>query len=90
MCSRALASASAENSRLSLIHVKDDGTLSGLDTIRSQLEPAELQECEANLLAHLLTLIEAFIGVALTAAIVSQAWPKISPADMDFGNGDAK
>jgi hypothetical protein len=91
LLSRALALANAEVSWLSTEHVKADGSLEGLEELRTQLDPAEYFEGSVVLLAQVLGLLMAFIGENLTVSLVREVWPEVSLNDLDLdlnsGNG---
>jgi hypothetical protein len=82
---RALLLAQAQVLWLSAVHMKDDGTLDGLDALQSHLDPAEFLEGGTVLLAQLLGLLVAFIGPGLTSDLVTEIWPRLSFKETDFG-----
>jgi len=84
LLSRALAVANAEVLWLRAVHVKADGSLEGLDELQGQLKPDELLEGAVVLLAQLLGLLVAFIGVNLTVGVLRDIWPAVSLRDLDF------
>jgi hypothetical protein len=87
LLSRALVLANAEVRWLRAVHVKADGTLEGLAPLHAQLGPAEFLEGRVVLLAELLGLLVAFIGLSLTLRLVGEIWPQFLLSDLDFGNG---
>lgn len=87
LLSRALALATTEVPWLRAVHVRTDGSLEGVETIRAQLDPIAFLEGRIVLLAQLLGLLVAFIGPALTSRVVGDIWPQISLKNMDFGDG---
>ena len=70
---RALALAKREAQLLDGVQVKEDGSLEGL---RRQ----ETEAC-AVLIAHLVGLLEIFIGEPLTLRLLNDIWPDISSVD---------
>jgi hypothetical protein len=88
LLSRALALANAEVPWLRAVHVKADGSFEELDELGAQLDPDQIFEGRAVLLAQLLGLLVAFIGENLTLRLVREVWPKLSLTDLDLGTGD--
>jgi hypothetical protein len=87
LLARALALATVEVPWLREVKVKADGTLEGLAELQTQLNADELLEGESVLLARLLGLLVAFIGLNLTLRLVCGVWPKIPLDDLDPGGG---
>ena len=87
LLSRALVLASAEVSLLRALRVKSDGALEWSPAPPAELDPAELLEGKVVLLAQLLGLLAAFIGVDLTLRLLGEIWPQISLDDPGPGNG---
>jgi len=85
---RALARASEEVRWLRAVHVRSDGSLTGLQELQAQLAPKLFFEGRTALLAQLLGLLVAFIGEDLTLRLVGGVWPGLSLSDLDFGKGD--
>ena len=81
---RALAVANAEVLWLRRVQVKEDGSLEGLDELHGQLKPDELLEGRVVLLAQLLGLLVAFIGVNLTVGVLRDIWPAVPISHSDF------
>jgi hypothetical protein len=81
------ALAGAEVSWLRAVHGKADGTLEGLEAPQAKLDPAEFREGKVVLLAELLGLLVAFIGMNLTLRLVGEIWPQISLGALELGNG---
>jgi len=75
---RALALAGAEVPALGALEVKTDGSLGGMEALQEQLDSHAMFECRVVLLAHLLGLLDTFIGESLTLRVVSEIWPKVS------------
>ena len=75
---RALALAGAEVPALGALEVKADGSLGGMEALQERLDSQEMFECRVVLLAHLLGLLDTFIGESLTLRVVSEIWPKVS------------
>ena len=90
LLSRALALASAEVPRLSAVQVRADDTLAGLDEEEAPAERAKLIEGGIVLLAHLLALLEAFIGENLMLRMLCAVWPKLTLSHLYFENDDQK
>jgi hypothetical protein len=90
LLARALTLASAEVSWLREVRVNADGTLDGLETVHSQLKPAEFRDGQVVLLAQLLRLLVAFIGPVMTLRLLGEIWPQLSADNVDFGNGGKK
>jgi hypothetical protein len=76
LLARALRLAGMEISWLGAVDVKADGTLEGLQALHLQVDRGEFLEGKVVLLAHLLGLLVAFIGPALTSRLVAEIWPK--------------
>jgi hypothetical protein len=89
LLSRSLALAQAEVRWLRVVHVKGDGSLTGLDA-GAQINPKEITEGQIALLAQLLGLLAAFIGENLTLQMVREIWPELSLDDLNFDEGDKK
>jgi hypothetical protein len=87
LLSRALALAGAEVFWLHALHVNADGILEGVEASHARVDPAEFLEGKVVLLAQLLELLVAFIGMSLTLRLLSEVWPQLSLNDMDFSNG---
>lgn len=90
LIARALVLAIAEVPYLSALQVKADGSLDGLNTLETKVEPAEVTEGAVVLIAHLFALLAAFVGEDLTLHLVCEVWPKLSLKDLDFDNGVEK
>lgn len=86
--SRALALANRQFPWLRAVHIKADGGFGGLDAVDAQVDPREFFEGCVVLFAHLLGLLEAFIGVDLTLRLVGEAWPELPLNDLDFATGE--
>ena len=69
---RALALARAENPSLQTVTVKLDGSLDGCEALDVDGEAA------VAIIAHLLGLLETFVGEPFTLRLVRQAWPDAS------------
>jgi hypothetical protein len=83
LLSRALASAGDEVRWLRAVHVKADGSLERPAEM-AQLDKEEVTRGEAAVIAQLLGLLVTFIGEALTARLLLDAWPGVSINDFDF------
>jgi len=71
---RALTLAKREASILDGVQVKEDGSLEGLT--------GEAMEQGEVLVAHLIGLLETFIGEALTLRLLHDAWPDLPVFDI--------
>jgi hypothetical protein len=88
LLSRALALAVAEFPWLRTVQVKPEGSLEGFDELGTQVDPDEIFEGCAVLLAQMLGLLVAFIGEGLAVRLVREVWPKLSPNILNVGKGD--
>lgn len=70
---RALTLAKREAWALDGVQVNEDGSLEGLS--------GEKTEAGAVLIAHLVGLLETFIGEALTLRLLNDIWPNLSSVD---------
>jgi hypothetical protein len=84
LLARSVVLAGAEMPWLSALRVTDMDDAEALTISRAQRSDIELAEGEAALLAHLLGLLSAFIGPALTRRVIHQIWPQLSFDDADF------
>ena len=78
---RALALASAEGPSLKRVKVGADGRLEGIEQLAAGTGSGAARERGAaavSLAAHLLGLLDTFIGEALTLRLVREAWPDLS------------
>ena len=87
LLSRALSLAAAEVPWLCAVHVKADSSFGGFEASATQLDPEEIAEGGAVLIAQLLRLLVAFIGENLTLRLVGDVWPELALDDMDLGAG---
>jgi hypothetical protein len=87
LLSRSLALATAEALWLSVLEVKADGTLEGLEKLSGQLDTDNFLEGQVVLLAQLFGLLKAFIGEFLTQRLLFDVWPKIPLNHLEFNNG---
>ncbi|MEZ0276632.1 MAG: hypothetical protein ACAH88_17100 [Roseimicrobium sp.] len=90
LLSRALAVALAEDPWLRMVQVEADGTLSALDEAKAIENPEAMAQGSVVLVSHLLGLMVAFIGEALTLRLVHETWPTLSVSESDFRKGDKK
>jgi len=88
LLSRTLALANPEFPWLRAVRVKAEGSLEGLDELGTQVDPDDVFEGCAVLLAQILGLLVAFIGEDLTLRLVREVWPKLSLNNLDVGKGD--
>jgi hypothetical protein len=77
---RALALARAEIPSLHGITVKSDGSLEGFEALAADAPDAGIETAVA-ITAHLLGLMVTFIGEALTARLVREAWPDVKEVE---------
>ena len=70
---RALTLAKREAEVLDGVQVKEDGSLEGLN--------GEETEAGVVLIAHLVGLLETFIGESLTLRLLNDIWPNLSGVD---------
>lgn len=78
LLSRALVLAKEEVSWLVEVKVNAAGTLEGLETAHFQLGYSDFLEGSGTLVAQLLGLLVAFIGMALTLRQLEEVWPGFS------------
>jgi len=76
LLSRALALAKAGDYSLNSVHIREDGVLDGL-----------AGDDGAAVVAHLLGLLETFIGASLTRQLVRDAWPDAASDKTDDRDG---
>ena len=88
LLARALALAGMEVRWLRAVHVRSDGSLEGLNGLRSQLAADEYREGEVELLTQLLGLLKGLIGEDMTVRILRELWPKLPLEISDGGEGD--
>jgi hypothetical protein len=87
LLSRAIARGSDEVRWLRAVHVKGDGSLTGFEEYAS-LGPGQFAEGKVALLAQLLGMLVALIGVPLTLRLVFDTWPTFARRS-HLGNGEA-
>jgi len=73
---------------LDSVHVNADGSWKSEREYHSQLDPDEVFEGRVILLAHLLGLLQAFIGESLTMRLVRDVWPEVLLGDLNYVEGD--
>jgi hypothetical protein len=88
LLSRAIALGGEEVRWLRAVHVKADGSLTGFEEYAS-LSPGQFAEGKIVLLAQLLGMLIALIGVRLALRVVLDIRPKLSLDDLNLGNGEA-
>lgn len=79
---RALALAAAEVRWLNRIHIDARGSLEGLDEACAQISADEIARGQAALITQLIGLLATFIGASLTAYLLRDVWPEVSPDDL--------
>jgi hypothetical protein len=78
LVSRSIAVAGEETRWLRAVHVKSDGSLSGLkEELLEQVGPEQFYEGGVALLAQLLTLLFSLIGEDLTLQLAHEVWPDL-------------
>jgi hypothetical protein len=82
LLSRALALAGAEVPSLRALHIREDGSLEGVEKLGEKLDPREIVHGELVLVSQLLGLLVTFIGPALTERLVRDIWPEMK--DISF------
>jgi hypothetical protein len=75
LVSRSLAVASEKMRWLRAVHVKSDGSLTGLLELQAQLAPEQFHEGGVALLTEMLELLVSFIGEGLALQLVREVWP---------------
>jgi hypothetical protein len=88
LLSRAIAVGGEEVRWLRAVHVKTDGSLSGFEDYPS-LAPGDFAEGRIVLLAQLLGMLVAMIGVRVTLRLLLDIWPNLSLDDLNLGNGES-
>jgi hypothetical protein len=86
LLARALVLASAEVPWLTAVQAITDGELDGLTVARGAIDADDFSDGEVAVLAQILRLLVAFIGLALTLRLISQLWPELSFKDTDFSD----
>ena len=84
LLARALALATDDVRGLQAVRVTAVGSLEGWGEGAGQLSHDELTQGGELLIAQLIGLLVTFIGAALTARLVQEAWPELSSDDLDF------
>ena len=84
LLARSLALAKAEHPWLDGVKVDAAGSLTGLDEVLAERDPADREPAGSVILAHLLDLLATFIGAGLTRQLVSSAWPEVPLDDIDL------
>jgi hypothetical protein len=90
LLTRALAVARAEDPWLRAVEVEADGSLRARDEAEAMANTKAMTESSVVLVSHLLGLLVAFIGDALTLRMVREVWPKLPLDESDFRKGDTK
>jgi hypothetical protein len=75
LLARALAMARSEVPALARVHIDADGFLTGWDELAAVQDLTQTAEANVVLVAHLLSLLVAFIGEPLTLRLIREAWP---------------
>jgi hypothetical protein len=90
LLTRALARATVRVIALRGIYITPAGVLERLATSEVQGKPAPENEGSVELIAELLGLLCAFIGIKLTLQLVRDIWPALPFNDLDFESGDTE
>ena|SRR5688572_28150290 len=85
LVSRSIAMAGEETRWLRAVHVKADGSLSGLQELPAQLGQEQFYEGGVVLLTHLLRLLFSLIGEDLTVQLLQEMWPDLPPDELAAG-----
>lgn len=80
MTLRALALARPEAPALEVIHLTAAGAFEGFDQFETQFDHEQKADGGVILLARLLGLLVTLIGGTLSAQIVGEVWPELSPS----------
>jgi len=78
LLSRALTLAGAEIPWLRKLGIKSDGSLEGLEELKTIIDSRQMAEGEIALVSQLLGLLITFIGPALTLQLLHDIWPKMN------------
>lgn len=89
LLARALTRAAAEVPSLRAIQVDPSGLLVSADAAPAQVDPAADIEGSVALVAHLLTLLAAFISERLALQILSDTWPQLQRNKSNSVTGDS-
>jgi hypothetical protein len=84
LLSRALTLAGSEVPWLNAVHVNSDGILEGVEKVPAHLDADKLSEARVVLVAHLLGLMEGFIGEILTLRLAREVWPEARLSDLNL------
>ncbi len=84
---RALVLAREEAPWLCAIEINADGSLENFAQLNDKHESAEVTHGSEVLLAHLISLLVAFIGEVLTLRLLCELWPDL-PNNIDFTQGN--
>ncbi|HEX5281832.1 MAG TPA: hypothetical protein VFW28_17260 [Micropepsaceae bacterium] len=79
---RSLALAGQEVKWLGAIRVDARGSLEALNEVCARMPADEIARGEEALIAHLIGLLVTFIGASLTAYLLQDIWPEVSPQDL--------
>jgi len=77
LLSRSLTLAKRETPILTLLRVRPDGSIEGLNEVSELHSDAEVGEAVVILIAQWLGLLSAFIGESLTVHLLREAWPDL-------------
>ena len=79
LISRSLTLAVTEIPALRGVQLTAEGAWQGLDALEAQLGSNEFPEARVVVLTHLLGLLVAFVGEALTLRLLAEIWPNLPP-----------
>jgi hypothetical protein len=83
LIARALVLAMADFLWLASVHVRDDGSLGGIDEAARSRSSEEMVEGFAVVLSHLLGLLEVLIGRDLSLRLLGEIWPRVLEVTAD-------
>jgi hypothetical protein len=84
LLARALTLAADEARWLHAVRVTADGSLEGWGDVAGQRSRDERAHGGELVIAQLLGLLVTFIGAALTARLMQEAWPELSAGELEF------
>lgn len=89
LLSRARTLAAVEAPLLRELQVDAAGSLINSDKRAARVDNAEDLDAGVVLVAHLLSLLVAFIGESLTLQILAEIWPQLNASDPGSGTGES-
>lgn len=85
---RAQALSSADIPWIAEVMIHTDGSIGERAKRAPNLDPEEIRNGNLIFLAHVLMLLEAFIGEVLTLQLMIEVWPNVPLDDLDSGTGE--